>query len=174
MRRKASSQVTGAALLIVGLVAGAGLVFITTYVNGGPSSRTVVETSTLVQTTTSTLVTTLTLYTRSGVTTGTAQIQASAQSCASDGGAPPAEACDVVLTNTGNSAASATASCSISWGGVGHTGVFAPTSAVTPGNTLAGTCTAASAAGLANPGLQVTGFVIMSNGANALWSTTAS
>ena len=50
MRRRASSQVTGAALLVVGLVIGAGLVFVSTFIYGGPSAKTIVEASTSVQT----------------------------------------------------------------------------------------------------------------------------
>jgi hypothetical protein len=58
--RRASSQVTGAALLVVGLVIGAALVFASSYAFGGPSAKTVIETSTQPVTVTSTQFVTLT------------------------------------------------------------------------------------------------------------------
>ena len=107
-----------------------------------------------------------------GTFTNTAQISASAQVCQESPPLSGNEVCSLVLSNTGNAAVLSTASCSITWGGSGHVGVYSPVASVVPGSTQVGTCTVTGAT--ATAGLQVTGFVIMANGANALWSTTSS
>src|SRR5271169_4713883 len=54
MRRRAAGQVTGAALLAVGLIIGAGVVLATSYAYGGLAPKTLTSTSTVVDTTTTT------------------------------------------------------------------------------------------------------------------------
>lgn len=66
LRRRASSQVTGAALLLVGLVIGAGLVFVSSYVYGGLSTKTITEVSTQSVTQTITVTDTITSSSATG------------------------------------------------------------------------------------------------------------
>src|SRR2546426_6582619 len=143
LRRSGSSQVTGAALILVGLVIGAGLVFLTTYLNGGPPTRTISEISTLSQTITSTqiisekstpvaaITLTQTVTTTSTVTvtitttpfTNSAQVQASVTTCTYT--VPTYESCVLQVLNSGS--ATATAGCSITLGGVAYTGTTTTT-----------------------------------------------
>jgi hypothetical protein len=73
LHRGVTSQVTGAALLVVGLVVGAGLVFASIYVIGGPSAKTVLETSTQLVPVTTTAVQTQSLTQTSTTTTTTTE-----------------------------------------------------------------------------------------------------
>jgi hypothetical protein len=54
LRKTGSGQATGAALLLIGLLAGAGLVLLTSYASGGKPTQTVSETTTETQTLTTT------------------------------------------------------------------------------------------------------------------------
>ncbi|HUI85746.1 MAG TPA: hypothetical protein VLY21_01155 [Nitrososphaerales archaeon] len=81
MKRGVSSQVTGAALLVVGLVIGAGLVFASTYVYGIPSAKTVVDTSTQSISVTSTSVLTQSMTQTTTVTSTTTETTTSVAMC---------------------------------------------------------------------------------------------
>lgn len=74
MRRVASSQTTGAALLIVGIVVGAALIFVTLFATGSLSPKTITETATKATTETTamtSIVTTTTVVTSTFTVTST-------------------------------------------------------------------------------------------------------
>jgi len=105
-----------------------------------------------------------------GTFTATARVQASVTSCAWNG---TNEVCTLILTNSGNANTATTASCRLTYLGVGYSGTVANGGTVTAGAALNGvTCTGGTVA--AGSGAQVTGSVILTNGGNALFSATAS
>jgi hypothetical protein len=135
LKRTASSQITGAALLAVGIVIGAGLIFGTLYATGSLSQRTttVTATSTLV------LTTKVTSTPTSGASFGGSnssfpQLTASPAACgeagAAAGDAPVGQAaaghpvaCEFNLSNTGSGSAGIPYSeCTISVGGSQYSG----------------------------------------------------
>jgi len=197
LRRYGSSQVTGAALILVGLVIGSGLVFLTTYLNGGPPTRTISEISTVSQTVTSTQVIsekstpvaaitmTQTVTTTSTVTatittnpfTNSAQVQASVTTCTYT--VPTYESCVLQVLNSG-SANTATAGCSITLGGVTYTGTTTTTTnhvqesiTVPAGGSTTVYCNLAAATPPEAPALgsHVTGSLQMTNGASIPFSS---
>jgi len=109
-----------------------------------------------------------------GTFTATARVQASVTSCVYVAG-NTTEACSLVLTNTGNANTHATASCSLTFGGATYSGSVNPSGqqTVTAGTSISGKCSATHAGG-AGAGVEVTGSVILANGGNALFSTSAS
>ena len=202
MRIAISGLVSGAALMIVGLVIGAGIVFATTYVYGGPATRTVTETvttstngvvtnavTTTVTTTartaatatvTATLVTTLTVYSSS--TVYAAQIQVGGVSCKAST-ITHQEDCALVLTNSGNADTATAGTCSLTYGGGTYSAYFSTAGnsagpgepvSINAGTSVNGHCTSSNAAGSATPGTQVAGSIALSNGASVPFSTTAS
>ena len=184
MKRKGSSQATGAALLVVGILIGAGLIFTTLYISGNLGSKTVSGTATLTSTLTNTVtnnvINTVTSVVTSIVTVsattpngGTAQVQASVTSCVADG--TTGEICNLVLTNSGNANVLPTGSCSLTYGGRTWSGTTA-TTVLAAGSSGSYACTSngGTGQGSAVVGSQVTGSVILSNGGNALFSATAS
>ena len=193
-----SGQVSFAAFLIVGLLIGAGLVSIVNYANGGTTHTVVSDftefaTTSIVQTVTTTSVQTVTSTAFQTVTeivsqsVSVAQISAMVSSCQHDNAT--GEYCTVVLTNTGNANTSTTGSqaaagaCSLTFVGVTHTGYEADTLAhalanadggetIDAGGTATVVCDAPGSQ--APPGAQVTGTILLIDGGEALFSTTAS
>jgi flagellin-like protein len=111
-----------------------------------------------------------------GTFTSTAQVQASVTSCTYTGASPTGtEACNLILTNSGNANTVATTSCSLTYGGVTHTGVTSgpATTIITAGQTAAAICTGPVGAA-PTVGSQISGSVILTNGGNALFTATAS
>ena len=108
-----------------------------------------------------------------GTFTSTARIQASVTACNYNTLVAGAEACQLILTNSGNANAATTAACSLTYGGATHAGVVGGGGTVTAGSTLTVTC-AYTVGATATVGSQITGSVILSNGGNALFSGTAS
>jgi hypothetical protein len=174
MRTAMSGEATGAALLIVGLVIGAGLVLVVTYVNGGPTPRTVTvtttETTILVYTLTNTFRTTASFVT----------VTATVTSCQWSG---THEYCEIVLSNTGNSNTATTGNCSMSYGSKTYVGYTGPTlaSSVSPGAAQqlisGGSATVycqASSGEAAGSGVMVNGTLSMGYGGVALFSGSAS
>jgi len=103
-----------------------------------------------------------------GTFTNTAQVQASPTTCVQAGGT---ESCSIVLTNTGNANTQVTGSCSITYDGMTNSATVAPLPTVIPsGSSVTVTCTDTGPG--APAGTQVTGSIILANGANALFSTT--
>ena len=162
-----SSRARGALLLIVGLALGAGLVFVSTYVSGGNHTETVTSLSTITTTTTATVTQT------PGGFSVTAQVEASVNECNYNGISGGAEACQVVLTNSGNLSVSTTGSCSLTYGGGTYAGILSGGGTVAPGSSLTVVCASASSTG-AGAGVQVTGSISLSDGGMAVFSGTAS
>ena len=181
MRRALSGQAMGAALLVVGLAIGAGLVYVTTYVNGVPTksvtlTTTQVSTSVTTQTTTETVTETNPF----GGSVGVAQVSATVTSCQWSG---THEYCEVGLTNSGSIDVATTGACSLDYGGQTYGGYTGPSlaAAVSPGasqqivvgGSVTGNCQGSSG-GAAVAGVQVTGTISLENGGEALFSGTAS
>ena len=110
-----------------------------------------------------------------GTFTSTARVQASVTSCNYNGLTAGAEACQVVLTNSGNANTAATTSCSLTYGGATHVAVWSNTGVIASGTPVTGTCSyTVAVGGSATAGSQVTGSIILNNGGNALFSAVAS
>lgn len=177
-----SSQVGAVAFLIIGLVIGAGLVFMTTYLNGGYSvdtttttaTTTVLSTYTSVDVSTDVLATTTTVTVTNPTTViGSAQVTASVVACNYNTMVSGAEACEVVLTNSGNVSTGTTGACTLTYEGGNHQGEVSGGGTVAAGSYITVTCAFAVGTGL-SPGTQITGAIYLTNGGSALFSGTAS
>jgi hypothetical protein len=175
-----SGQAGGVAFLVIGLVIGAGLVFVTTYLNGGYHTESTTTTSTIVSSYTTSEFSTYTLATTTTVTItnpttiiGSAQVVASVVACNYNNMVSGAEACEVVLTNSGNANTATTGSCSLSYGGGTHEGEVTGGGTVAAGSYLTVTCSYKVGSG-ASTGTQITGAIFLTDGDSALFSGTAS
>jgi len=112
-----------------------------------------------------------------GTFTSTARAQASVTNCSWNAAN---EVCTLILVNSGNANTATTGSCSLSYKGTTNSGessgvnppVAPVAQAVNSGATVTVYCMGLTGAA-AGAGTQITGSVILSNGANTLFSATA-
>jgi hypothetical protein len=174
LRARASSKTTGLALLVIGLTIGAGLVFTLNYTYEVLSPRTITTTWTetsIVVITIPTVITSTTVY---------VQIQASVTSCQWSGSH---EYCEVVLKDSGNLGTATIGNCSLSYGSHTYAGYTGPTltsaappgtpQQLVPGSSRTSYCQASSG-GAAGAGTQLTGTVLLGDGAEVGFSADAS
>jgi hypothetical protein len=181
-------------------MAGAGLVFLTTFLDGGPQTKTLTETSTLPTTVTATttatstltevttlestttatlvstqIVTIVTTYATTESPTGpTATAQISVTQTALVHGAALALSGSLVASNTGTSNV-AVDSISLTYGGQTCTPVTTGLGTVAAGSSLTitlGTQTATSCGTVSSSGEQFTGSLSLSNGGSAQFTGT--
>ena len=185
MRRMGSSQTTGAAILIVGIMVGAALIFGTLYATGSLSPRTTTETSSVMVTTVSTFTTVSTLTLVTTVNFSSSETFTSGQNMQLIGttcvhGAAATAYCQLQLTNTGEASA-AVVGCSI----YGASATSAPTLAhaqagtqatvvVVAGTTSANPVTVYCAGPALTAGAAVSGSLAVASGSPLAFSAIAS
>jgi hypothetical protein len=167
IRRKASSSSTSAALLVLGVVIGAGLIFGTLYASGSLGQRTLVRTTTQVLTTTQTSTTSLFIVAVTSLQS--AQVSAQVTQCSHN--ANGTDSCTVTLTNSGTANTAATA-CFLSVSGVATQGTLTgPAKTSIPASASAtGACRVTAAA--QTVGSQAVGSFSLSNGGSVPFSGT--
>jgi hypothetical protein len=169
-----SSRTAGLALLVAGLAIGAGLVFTLNYTYDVLTPRTITTVFTM------TSIVVITVPGPIKTTTGYAEVQTAVTTCLWSG---THEYCEVVLTNSGNLGTATTGNCSLSYGGHVYPSYTGPTlkSAISPGapqQLIPGgsptTYCEAFTGEAAGAGAQVTGTILLANGADAQFSAVAS
>jgi hypothetical protein len=175
MRKAMSNQMAGIALLIMGIAIGMGLVFVTTHLNGGPTT-----TRTVTVATTATHILIITQTVSAVQTVSYAPVSATVVTCQWNGAQ---EYCEMILSNAGNTNTATTGECSLTYGGQTFSGYTGPTiaSAVSPGTpqqlVSGGSPTVycqALGGGAAGPDVQVTESVLLANGADVMFYGTSS
>ena len=167
MSKGVSGKSTGLALLVIGLVIGAGLVFTLSYTYDVLTPRTVtttwVETSFVI----------ITIPAPINSTASHAQIEASVTACQMSGSH---EYCEVALTNSGDLGTATSGNCSLTYGGQTYAGYTGPTlaTATAPGapqQLISGATRTAfcqtSTGVAAGAGTQVTGSIFLADGNEA-------
>jgi hypothetical protein len=175
MRVGASGRSAGLALLVAGLAIGGALTFTLSYVYGVLTPRTETTTVTVNSIVIITVPTVIT-----STNSGYVQVDANVTSCQWSGSH---EFCEVTLHNVGTLDTATSGNCSLNYGSYTFNGFTGPTrlSAASPGAPQqlipGGTTTSycqASAGEAAGAGVQVTGSIFLADGADALFTGTAS
>jgi hypothetical protein len=174
MRKSGSSTSTAAALLVLGVVIGTGLIFGTLYASGSMSQRvttsTVFEPVTTTQILTATQILTTTVTPSYGVTVSSVQVSAQVTKCTAGAGtAANNNQCTVTLTNTGTSNVAITGG-SEQIGGVAVACNEAPAGTIPASGSLSVTCLQAVATAAQTVGSQAVGQFNLSNGASVTFS----
>jgi len=169
-----SNRAAGLAILVIGLVIGAGLFLTLDFTYDVLTPRTITTTWTvtsIVVITLPTVITTTTVYSR---------VNASATACQWSGSQ---EYCQVVLENSGSSGTATTGNCTLSYGGYSYEGHTGPTTAsatppgapqqLIPGNSVTAYCQSVDGRA-AGSGAQIIGFIPLADGTEASFSATAS
>lgn len=162
---------TGVALIVIGMVIGAGVALTVTYAEGGLGARTSIITRTF------TSVSIVTMFTTSQVLY--AQITSTAIACKWNGSQ---EYCQVTISNSGNLGTATTGLCTLTYGGHAYAGYTGPTlaTAVSPGlpqqlipGGSVGVYCRGSGGEAAGAGVQILGTFPLANGGQTIFSVNA-